>query len=702
MPVHVSAVGYVLASIAFLTLTVLLVTSWQGRFKGAALAIAAACSTLWGLTLALGFSDPSLAVAKVFLAETLRNGSWLLFLSALFVGAVGGGPGHRLFVYGGPGLAVVVLVTGIGLFLAERAGMASPRIGEALIFGSFSLSLIALIMLEQIYRNARASQRESFKFIGLGLVALFAYDLVLYSHWILFRQIDPLFWSARGFVATLCVPLIAVSAQRNPDWAVGIFVSRQVVFYTTTLMGVGIYLVAISGVGYYIRLAGGGWGPTAQVVFFVAATLSLALMLFSNQLRSRLRVFLTKHFFRNRYDYREEWLRLMNTLASPQDEGMPLGKRSVQALADIVGANEGVLYLRDQDKGAFRCDTGWNTGACGKLLTANAPLAQFLEGTGWIVDVEQYRLQPELYEPALGERMLDSDLQVLGLENPKFVVPLVNEKQLLGFVALTKHAASRSLNFEDHDLLKTVGQQIAGYLDQERKKFQLAESRQFETFNRLTAFLMHDLKNIIAQQSMVVENAQKHKGNPEFVEDAIETVKSGVTRMRKLLEQLPQGTPVPTTNKVELGKLVLEAASQCADRCPEPGTDVGQVRLWVRADRDRLLMALVHAIRNAQDATATDGSITVSVEPAGDACLIRVRDTGRGMEQAFIEQRLFKPFDSTKGPQGMGIGAYQIRETVHGMGGQIHVESGRGTGTCLTLSLPAEGVVQGERVGGNR
>lgn len=692
MPVHVAAVGYGLAAIAFLTLTVLLITSWQGRLKGAALAIAAACSSLWALALTLGFYGPSLGVAEVFLAETLRNGSWLVFLSTLFSGAFGGGAGHRLVVYGGPVFAAMVLLTGFGLFLAERAGMASPGIGEALIFGSFALSLIALIMLEQIYRNARATQRESFKYIGLGLVALFAYDLVLYSHWILFRRIDPLFWSARGFVATLCVPLIAVSAQRNPDWAVGIFVSRQVVFYTTTLMGVGIYLVAISGVGYYIRLAGGDWGPTAQIVFFAAATLSLALMLFSNQLRSRLRVFLTKHFFRNRYDYREEWLRLMNTLASPRDEGMPLVKRSVQALADIVGAREGVLYLSQQDERVFHCETGWNTGACGEVLAADRPLLQFLKDTGWVVDVEQYRLQPELYAPALGEGALDPDLRALGLERPGIVVPLVNDKQLLGFAALTKPDAARGLNFEDHDLLKTAGRQIASYLDQEQKKFQLAESRQFETFNRLTAFLMHDLKNIIAQQTMVVENAHKHKGNPEFVEDAIETVKSGVKRMRKLLEQLPQGTSVSTPNKVELGKLVLEAASQCADRRPEPGVDAGHTRLWVRADRDRLLMALVHAIRNAQDATPASGSITVTVESAGDACVVRVRDTGRGMEQSFIEQRLFKPFDSTKGTQGMGIGAYQIRETVRGMGGQIQVESGRGAGTCLTLSLPAEAV----------
>src|SRR5690606_11465475 len=109
----------------------------------------------------------------------------------------------------------------------------------------------------QIYRNARESQRNDLKHIGLGLAALFTYDLVLYSHATLFGGVNELLWSVRGIVASFCVPLIAVSAQRNPNWSVGIFVSRQVVFHTATLIGAGIYLLVMAGIGYYIRLFGG-------------------------------------------------------------------------------------------------------------------------------------------------------------------------------------------------------------------------------------------------------------------------------------------------------------------------------------------------------------------------------------------------------------------------------------------------------------
>lgn len=219
----------------------------------------------------------------------------------------------------------------------------------------------------------------------------------------------------------------------------------------------------------------------------------------------------------------------------------------------------------------------------------------------------------------------------------------------------------------------------------------LAQSRQFEAYNRLTAYLMHDLKNIIAQQSLLLENARKHSGNPAFIADAIETIRGGVVRMKKVMEQLRQGSLRPAADRVELGAIVMTAVSMCADRRPVPTTDIGDARMWVRGDRDRLQMAIVHAIRNAQDATPADGQVTVAVghEAAGaDRYRIDIVDEGTGMAPEFVRERLFKPFDSTKGAQGMGIGAYQIRETVRVSGGSVDVRSTQGQGTTLSLRLP--------------
>lgn len=681
---NLSTIGYGVAGFAFLILSTLLVISWQGKLTGALLTSAAVISSLWGLTLAISTSAPSVDMLEVFIAETLRNGAWLVFLSALFAGGAGVAAAHRVLVYGGPVLAGLVLVSGLGLVAAELASFPAPSLGGTLAYGSLALCLFALVLVEQIYRNARDTQRAGLKYIGLGLIGLFAYDLVLYTHAILFGRIDELLWGVRGFVTALCVPFIAVSAQRNPSWSVGIFVSRHAVFYTATLIGAGTYLIVIAGIGYYVRIFGGEWGAAAQLIFFAAAIMTLALLLFSQRLQRHLRVFLSKHFFRNLYDYRVEWLRLIGTLTARDETGLSLNKRAVKALADILGSPNGLLFQRDQIEGQYRCAGGWNTSATGQRIAADSALIQFLDRTGWVIDIEEHKLQPELYEG------LHIDKDQLGMEHTRFIVPLFTDERLLGFVLLARPAAARKLNFEDYDLLKTAGRQVASYLDQDQKKWELAESRQFETFNRLTAYLMHDLKNLIAQQSLVVENSEKHKGNPEFVEDAIATVKDGVARMRKVLDQLGQGTPVNATKKVDVGRLLQEAASQCMDRTPVPTVKIAESPMWVRVDRERLLMAFVHAIRNAQDATPPEGSVTVELEHRETECLVRISDTGRGMEQSFIEERLFKPFDSTKGSQGMGIGAHQIRETVLMMGGQLTVDSIPGSGTCLDMILPLD------------
>ena len=96
-------------------------------------------------------------------------------------------------------------------------------------------------------------------------------------------------------------------------------------------------------------------------------------------------------------------------------------------------------------------------------------------------------------------------------------------------MVLTSPEIDDSLTWEDLDLLKTVSRQIASYLDRHEAAEMLAESRQFEAFNKLTAFIMHDLKNLIAQQALVVENAAKHRENPAFFEDAIRTIDNSVS-----------------------------------------------------------------------------------------------------------------------------------------------------------------------------
>ena len=250
------------------------------------------------------------------------------------------------------------------------------------------------------------------------------------------------------------------------------------------------------------------------------------------------------------------------------------------------------------------------------------------------------------------------------------------------------------LDFEDIDLLKAAGSQIAAVMRQYQSNELLAENRQFEAYNRLTAFLIHDLSNLIAQQSLVVRNSARFKHEPEFIDDVIETVDNSVRRMERLLEQLRQGRIVTISEKANLATIAEDAASRVSNDVPKP--EMGNVEdLYVITDREALVSMVGHVIRNAQHACDPGtGKIKVSVIGNKDQAEIQVEDNGSGMDETFVRQRLFRPFDSTKGSKGMGIGAYQVREFVEQTGGSVRVDSEPGHGTVFSLCFPVVSATQ--------
>jgi putative PEP-CTERM system histidine kinase len=643
MTILLPTIGYGASAAAFAVLAVAMVSVFRGRLQGSYLFLACLATVIWSVLLALVPVSSRMTTFHIFLAELLIDGVWLFFLASLMRGAV---VSERTWVlrFGGLILTGAVLLIGAALQFVAKPG--DPGASSIFVMGALGTTLYGLVGVEQIYRNARQSQQNGLKFLALG-----------------------------------SAPLIATSASRSPSWAPGLFLSRQVVFYTTTLIAAGVYLFIVGLIGYYIQNLNLEWGPTAQLVFFAAAVLVFLIFLLSDQTRARIRVFIAKHFFENKYDYREEWLRLITTLTGSENK-LPLKKRAIKAVGDILDVRSGVLWYRDSNGECFLPDEGWGVGTEGQSVRVDHPLLRFLQKSGWIIDIRELHVDPEKYQ--------DLDLKDIERYFPgaAFICPLVHEDDLVGFITLGKPHTPVKLNFEDHDLLKTVGHQIAGYLEQANVADKLSESKQFEAFNKLTAYIMHDLKNAIAQQSLVVENAEKHKRNPEFIDDAIETISGSVVRMKRVISHLRQGKVDLLQQKVDVPTILRRAVKVSSDRTPSPILLVPDFDVNVEADEDRLFMAVCHAIRNAQDATQESGSISVSGAIEDHRFVIRVSDTGVGMDAEFVRDHLFKPFESSKGAEGMGIGAYQIQETIRAAGGEVYVESEPGKGTTFSLILP--------------
>jgi putative PEP-CTERM system histidine kinase len=683
-PILIGALSAALGALGHSLLAVLLALAGRSSPQGRALLAVAVSSALWLAAMALLLPVPlavsAQAHAVVAVAEWWRGLAWLVFLLTLMPRREHDPvPAERWSRW-----IILLAVVGAVLLLTLPVSYAGEA-SRSLCFLLLLLSLANLVLLEQVLRNTPSAGWWGIKFFVISLAALSAYDFFLYAQAVLLRHVDSQLWLARGTVNALVAPLLALGVRRNPEWRLKIYVSREVVFHSSTLLGAGFYLLSMGIAGYWVREAGGTWGQFLQTTFWFAGLVTMALALSSGELRSRLRVLLAKHFYRNKYEYREEWLKLTHTLAGAPADVTGMAEGVVEGVSSLIEAQGAALWLRD-DSGCYvlRVRRSLDLGDdCGEALDAAHPLPAFLMQSGWVVLLDEWRDDPSRY-PGLA-----LPPWLLASASVSLVVPLLARDNLVGFLLLGRSRGGRRFDWEDIDLLKAVGRQTAGHLALALTTDALARSRQFEAYHRLSAFLVHDLKNVVAQLSLLTRNAERHADNPEFVSDAFATVGHAVDRMKRMLANLKAGENAPTTRRsVDLGRLVSRMLARLPVREPEPRWQSPAEPVWVHADPEALTTALEHLVQNAQEATEDSGRVSILLERAGSEVILCVADSGAGMDPTFLAERLFKPFDTTKGNAGMGIGAFESRELIIAMGGRLDVTSRPGEGSEFRIRLP--------------
>ena len=576
----------------------------------------------------------------------------------------------------------MVVVSGSLVAWVVFYGVGSSRSDSYYPIIGLSIALMCFALSAQLNRDAPVEDRLTLRALAAAAGVMSGAQVLTFGVAALASQAPVSILLIRAVAAVMAALIMVFAARRRPQWSLDIFVSPQARGYMPRLLAMlGVLLILIALMPLYRSMSVSGAQPLAGILIATTGA-PIALLLFSENLSARLRVFVSKHFLPFRFDYREEWLRLIDTLASPEQQ-MPLPQRAIKAVAQIVGAPAGLLWLRSADDDPYRCAANWNTRVwLDAQVLRSDPALVFMCERQWILDTAELDRDPELYEglrrPAWMEQL------PAGL----LVVPLISNEELLGFIVLFQASSAFRLTFEEIDLLRTSGRQVAAHLAQYQADQKLAEAQQFEAFNRLTAFVMHDLKNLIAQQSLMVKNAAKHKGNPAFFEDAMATIENSVARMNNLLHQLQSGDSPGPPERVGLSDALKDAIEKTAARKPEPGFENKGETLCANIDRERFTAVIAHLIRNAQEATSPDGSVVIRLQERQGHAEISIQDDGCGMQADFIRDRLFRPFDSTKGSQGMGIGAYQARTFVTESGGSLDVESEPDHGTQVLIRLP--------------
>lgn len=668
----IAAFSYGIAGATFVLLSLLLLRRVQARPHGPALACACLLTAAWAIGMALAGKQATTTMA-VWL-EWSRTGAWLVLLQQLQSRQPR--PASGLLAASVALLAPLVASVGARIWLGPAPGGATWTIGVGVL-----LAVLGMLLVEHLYRNTPPISRWGIKFACLGIGGMFAYDFYLYSDALLFRQVNPDIWAARGMVNALCAPLIGIAAARNPGWSPGLALSRQILFRSAALLGSAIYLLAMASSAYYLRYVGGAWGPLMQLACLFGAALLLAGVLFSGAMRASLKVLINKHFYQGSYDYRQEWLRFTRALA---DGGPALGERTIEAVAALVESPAGTLWIR-RERQRFEPAAGWNLAMPQAAEPADSAFAVFLEQRQWVIDVVQWRQLAHPYEQLPPPSWLAAMGQVW------LVVPLMLHGRLFGFVTLDQPRARMALNWEVTDLLKIAGSQAAACLAHRDSADSLAVARQFESFNRMSAFIVHDLKNLVSQLSLLLSNAERHKNNPAFQQDMLATLAHSVDKMTQLLRKLHRGQDKDQYKDQDaplaLDQLLARAVQAHAGRKPAPVLACCAPGLMVRADGGRLERVLGHLLQNALEATSATGSITVRLLRVGQAAVVDLTDTGHGMSTQFIREHLFQPFDSTK-PAGMGIGVFESREYIRDLGGELEVSSVQGAGSTFRIVLP--------------
>lgn len=673
-----ATLAYGLATVGYAVFALQLAMGWKAGLQRRLLFGAVVATLLWTATGALSPGIPALNPVQGIL-DAVRIAAWLILLSVLIRGT-----GQTLTnIKFNPLLLAWIAV----LALAMMAGTLSTDPKDVLartgLLASLAAAITGMALVEQLYRATTAPYRWSIKLLCIGLATSFAFDLYVFAEAVMFRQLDATTAQLRGAIQLIILPLLMVTVVRTPALAFHVSVSRRVVFHTTALVASGLYLLAVAAAGYYLRLFGGSWGEAISVVLVIAAGVAFLVIAFSGSARAKLKVAISKNFFSYRYDYREEWLRFTSALSGAADD-REMKHSIVMALADLVESPGGILLLR-ADASHFSLARAANvrmadTSALERIAESDAVL-DFLLTKRWIVRVDECRAHPQSHEGLMLSPWLS------GIPGAWLVVPLFYRESLAAVVVLQQPRTPIDLNWEVMDLLKTAARQAAAFLGYAQTTEALMEARKFESFNKMSAFVVHDLKNLVAQLNLLSRNAQRHMDKPEFRDDMLMTIDHVSGRMNKLMMQLREDTrPIDRPSRVDVAA-VLERIRRTRPVTGASLTVDLREQVTVMAHADRLERVVGHLVQNAMEATPEHGKVMVTLTRADDLALIQVDDTGQGMTEEFIRERLFKPFQSTKAG-GMGIGTFESAQYIRELGGSIEVTSRPGEGTTFRVRLP--------------
>lgn len=632
-----------------------------------------------------------------FMTLSFLPGTWLLFSLSYSRGNYREFLASWRFVLG----AAFLLPTGLVLGLNDQlmAGTLSSRtiLEQFVVLGPagyalhlvFLLGSVVIVMnLERTFRASIGTMRWRIKYLLLGVGVLFAGRIYTSSQSLLFSAIDPSLELVNCAALLLGCALIVVSLIRAGHFNVDVYPSRAVLSSSLTFILAGLYLLIVGGVAEVVSHFGGTKAFALKVFLVLISLVILVLLLLSERLRQRVKRFVSRHFKRPTHDYRRAWT-LFTARTNSLVETPDLCRAVAQLVSDRFNVLAVTLWLVDERQERMKFGGSTSLTECKAI-----DLAEVDKGSPVLISALRTQTRPLNIETTSAEW-----IDALKKLNPgqfrrggdRVCVPLCAGGEVLGVMTLADRVNAMPFSEEEFDLLKCIGDQVAGNLQNIRLSEKLLRAKEMAAFQTMSTFFVHDLKNVASSLSLTLQNFPAHYDDPGFREDALGAIAKNVSRINGLVNRLGLLRQSLDMNKVEVdlnevvGVALAGLDSGLRQNLREELRPVPKVSL----DPDQLQKVITNLVINATEAVNEGGEIRVETAPNDGWAMLTVSDNGCGMSRQFLNESLFRPFQTTK-KNGIGIGMFQSKLIIDAHQGKIEVESEPGKGTTFRVLLPLQ------------
>jgi putative PEP-CTERM system histidine kinase len=619
----------------------------------------------------------SLCFSSVDYREQLAKRKWLV--AALFVLPLSIALYFRETIYSGH-LSLIPL--NLWTIPLERAGFVFQLL---ILFGVIAI----LFNIERVLRHSTGHFRWKIKFMVLGIGFIFATRIYSISQALLFKSVKMELELVNDAALILGIIMMAVSFYRMRSLDIRFYMSDTLIYNSLSILFIGAYFIAVGVVAKLSFWLGDGHELAIRAFFILLALAGLMSLFLSNKLKKRLKKVVNRHLKRPVYDYRREWAQFTMDTTSVMDI-QKLCNNVVQRVSKTFDILSVTIWTLDESEKDIKmvASTVFSQDINKISDSRKNQLMEFIEE----IKNKHSAYDADYLVDELPGKIRDFDQSFFDELMIRYCIPLIAGGSFLGVMALHKAVGNKKLTLEDFDLLKTMADQLASNMLNIMLAKRLRKAKQMEAFQRMSAFFVHDLKNLASNLSLTMQNLPKHFANPEFRKDALDSLAQSVDKIGFMcgrLTSMSQKTDL-TLQPTDVNRIVSNVLSGMNGAFGQKIIKKLEPVPKVNLDPEQFPKVVANLMLNAHEATGQDGNITISTEHKNGWVSLTVQDNGKGMTQDFIEKSLFQPFETTK-PRGIGIGLYHTKSIVESHNAKIEVESEPGKGSKFSVLLPVSG-----------